>query len=751
MRESDRDDDRRPPEEQPTVVLGPAEEYRPLSADDLRILRQVGRRWASTLARRPAEFALPVDPTLGYFSRPPVPTRFGRFTPIRMFRPEAPDELVATELAAMPESRLGLPFTRVKRFILGPPLESTAVAHERMPKRVALPVLSSDLLSSVAYGPEAMLRVLVLGGSATLGLALPITMVLILLAIVVALSYRQTIAAYPQGAGSYLVTGDNLGPHWGLAAGAGLMTDYVLTVSVSIASGVDAVTSVIPGLRPYAVILGLAAIAILLAGNLRGVREAGNLFAVPTYAFLLAMLLLIAVGTAHSAIHGFAAARPPAIRATESLGLLLILRAFTSGATSMTGVEAVSNAIPVFRPVEWRNARATLTMMVGLLLVILAGLVMLVHLNGIVPRQGETVLSQLADRTFGRGLLYAYIQAVTMLILVLAANTAFTDFPRLLFFMARDCYAPRRFLHMGDRLAFSNGIIALTVTAAVIFLAFRGRTESLIPLYAVGVFLAFTLSQVGMVVHWWRDRRAHWRKSLIFNFVGALATGVVLLTAAVTKFTEGAWVVVIGIPLMVVVSLRIRRYYETVRDALALRPPPEAGDRHPAPVAWSRPGGDAAPRPTAGEEGQESPDEIRVLAIVPVARLDRAALRALAYATSLCHPVLAVHISPDEREAERFRGEWNTWGDHVPLEIIVSPYRAVVAPLAHYLEALYAQRPDLILTVVLPETVVTRFWQHVLHNRTAQRLRRALRRLPGIVIVSVPLHVPSLAASPVAR
>ncbi|MCW2898006.1 MAG: amino acid permease-associated region, partial [Streptosporangiaceae bacterium] len=672
------------------MAFGPAEEYRSLSADDLRVLREVGRHWASVLAQRGPKRTLPVDPTLGSFSRAPTPTRFGRFAPIQMFRPEAPDKLVATELGVAPESRLGLVLTRVKRLILGAPLESTAVAQERMRKLVALPVLSSDLLSSVAYGPEAMLRVLVLAGSATLGLFLPLTMALILLAIVVGLSYRQTIAAYPEGAGSYIVAGDNLGPRWGLAAAAGLMTDYVLTVSVSIASGVDAMTSAIPEVRPYAVGLGLAGVAILLAGNLRGVRQAGNLFATPTYAFLLAIFLLIAVGMARAAAHGFVAARPPAIKATESLGLLLILRAFTSGATSMTGIEAVSNAVPVFRPVEWRNARTTLTWMVGLLVVILAGLALLIHLDGIVPRPGETVLSQLAHKTFGRGLLYTYTQAVTMLILVLAANTAFNDFPRLLFFMARDCYAPRRFLHMGDRLAFSNGIIALAVSAAVIFIAFHGRTESLIPLYAVGVFLAFTLSQTGMVVHWWRNRGAHWRKSIAFNSIGALASGLVLFTAGITKFTEGAWVVIIGIPLLIVTSLRIHHHYETVRNALALRPPPEpAVGRSPAPVDITRPGGDAGPRPAVGEEEQESPDEIRILTIVPVARLNRAALRALAYATSLCHPVLAVHISPDEEEAEWFRELWNTWGDHVPLEIIVSPYRAIVAPLAHYLEALH--------------------------------------------------------------
>ncbi|MEU5941853.1 APC family permease [Micromonospora sp. NPDC047548] len=605
---------------------------------------------------------------------------------------------------------------------------------------VALPVLSSDLLSSVAYGPEAMLTILALAGSSALGLSLPIAAALVVLMIVVGLSYRQTIPAYPHGAGSYIVASDNLGRRPGLAAAAGLMMDYVLTVSVSVSTGMQTVTSALPVLAPLTVPLGLLVIAGLLAGNLRGVRSAGNLFAAPTYLFLGAMILLLAVGLAQAAGRGFTPVPPAPVPVVEGVGLLLVLRAFSSGATSMTGIEAVSNAVPAFRPTEWRNGRATLTWMLSLLVVMFAGLMVLIHLDGVVPRPEETVLSQLARRTFPTGPWYVIIQAATALILLFAANTAYNDFPRLLFFMARDGYAPRRFLHMGDRLGFSNGIIALSLAAAIIFFAFGGQTQSLIPLFAVGVFLAFTLSQAGMVVHWLRQRGRHWRLRQAVNASGALLSAVVLLTAAVTKFAAGAWVVVIAIPAIILLALRIRRHYDTVERALRLHPPPTAPRKRLVPPPPAQPANCA----TGGaeiQETEESPQEVRHLVVVPVARFNLAALRALAYAASLEPPAFAVHISPDDEEADRFPEQWGTWGDHLRLEIIVSPYRAIIPPLAHYLDALHTLRPDIVLTVVLPEIVVRHRWHELLHSRTRQRLRRALRHLPGIVITSVPIHL----------
>ena len=390
-----------------------------------------------------------------------------------------------------------------------------------MRKLVALPVLSADALSSVAYGPEAMLTVLVLAGSAGLGWSLPISGAIVFLMLAVGTSYRQTIRAYPQGGGSYIVATANLGRVPGLVAAAGLITDYVLTVAVSISSGLAAVTSAIPSLHSAVVPIGVAIIVILLIANVRGVRQAGALFAAPTYAFILAIALLVIVGLVDATGRGFHALPRPALHATQAVTLLLVLRAFASGSTAMTGVEAISNAVTVFKPPEWRNARTTLSWMIGLLVTMFVGIIVLVELGGIVPEHSQTVLSQLAHQDFGSGPLYVYVQAATALVLLLAADTAYNDFPRVMFLLARDRFAPRPFLKMGDRLAFNNGILALSIVAGLVFFAFNGNTSSLIPLYAVGVFLAFTLSQAGMVVHWWRLRSGGWRRAFSSTASGA--------------------------------------------------------------------------------------------------------------------------------------------------------------------------------------------------------------------------------------
>jgi amino acid transporter len=712
--------------EQPTVVFSPSAELPALSEQELAVLRQLGRDWTAGLPdgrRRMDE--LPVDPALHRY-RPPTPGRFSRIAPVELFRAATPDHLVAEEPeTAGPSGERFL--ARVQRVVLGPPLKSAAVVQERLRKLVALPILSSDVLSSVAYGPEALVTVLVLAGSAALGLTLPLAAALAVMMITVGVSYRQTIRAYPHGAGSYIVASANLGSRLGLAAGAGLMMDYVLTVSVSVASGVDAVVSALPRLAPLAVPLGLLVIVVLLAGNLRGVRAAGGLFAGPTYAFVAGMLLLIVIGLAQAARRGFTTVPPPPLAATEGLGVLLVLRAFASGAVSMTGTEAVSNAVPIFKPPEWRNARTTLTWMIGMLVVMFAGIVALTHLQGVVPRPHQTVLSQLAHVTFPRGPLYGYVQLTTALILLLAANTAFQDFPRLLFFMARDGYAPRAFLRLGDRLVFSNGILILSVATALIFAAFRGRTQGLIPLYAVGVFLAFTLSQAGMVRHWLRVRGPHWRRSMIINAVGGSLSAVVLVTAAITKFAEGAWLVVIAVPAVILTALRIKHHYDAVHAALAA---------HTLPV------GHGKLEQVENQESVERPQQVRNLCVVPVARLDLAALRALAYAASLGQPVFAVHVSPDD-EDDRFRKQWESWGDHLRLEVIVSPHRAIVASLGRYLEALHALRPDVTLTVIVPQVVVKHWWHRPLHGHDTRRLRRVVRAVPGIVVTTIPIHVPA--------
>ncbi|MFE2379559.1 APC family permease [Streptomyces sp. NPDC059398] len=628
-----------------------------------------------------------------------------------------------------------------------------------MRKLVALPVLSADALSSVAYGPEALLTVLVLAGAPGLRYSVPVSLAIVFLMLAVGVSYRQTIRAYPQGGGSYIVATDNLGRMPGLVAAAGLMTDYILTVAVSISSGTAAVTSALPGLAGDAVPIGLLVIALLLAGNLRGVRQAGALFAAPTYAFIIAIAALVGFGLYHAAGRGFSPVPTPPQHIAEGAGLLLVMRAFASGSTAMTGIEAISNAVPAFKPVAWRNARTTLSWMVGLLIALFAGTVAMVHLEGVVPESGETVLSQLAHRSFGSGGLYVFTQAATALVLLLAANTAYNDFPRVLFLLARDHHAPRVFLRLGDRLAFSNGVILLSVAAAVVYVAFDGKTDSLIPLYAVGVFLAFTLSQSGMVVHWWRSRSRHWRKSLCFNATGALLSAVVFVTAGITKFTEGAWLALVTVALFLLVTTRIRRHYEKVAEALRLHPQtievpsrtitPRSGSSPPA-GALREGRGAAARRPEARQsearesedrESEDSPESISHLSVVLIDALHQASMRALAYAASLQQPVLALHVSPGEEDAERFREAWLLWGDHLPLRIVVSPYRATVAPLVGYIESLHHQRPDLTITVILPEIVV-RHWRHrLLHSPLGSRLRRTLRPLPKIVVTTVPFHI----------
>jgi amino acid transporter len=722
--------------------IGPGSTVTGLDDEELVVLRQVGGHWGRALGERPArDRALPIDPGLHRFPRSLPPRRGGRFARVDFIETGDPTEVVATAHAGAGTSRSARAASMCRRVLLGAPLNGSAVAHERMRKPVALAILSSDALSSVAYGPEAMLAVLALAGSGALGLSLEISVAIVVLMIAVGLSYRQLIRAYPHGGGSYIVAARNLGELPALIVAGALMTEYVLTVAVSISAGVAAITSAVPGLARSAVPLGLAAIAILLIGNLRGVRQAGAVFSAPTYAFVLAMFALIAVGLVDASGRGFTPTPVVGLDPIEGITIVLVLRAFSSGATAMTGIEAISNAVPAFQPPASRNARTVLALMVGLLVAMFAGLVTLMHLNGIVPRSGQTALSQLAHRSFGTGPLYVYVQAATALVLLFAANTSFNGFPRLLSIMARNGHAPRLFLRLGDRLAFSNGTIALAVAAAVLFVVFAGRTDALIPLYAVGVFVAFTFSQVGMVVHWWRLRDKHWRKSMLLNGVGAALSAIVFVIAAVTKFSHGAWVALLLIALLALFAWRIRRHYDSVHRALALYRVDESGPRPPIVPASRRAADRDAAHAILQAESDESPEQLRHLAVVPIVRLDLSSLRALAYAASLGQPVLAVHISPGDDEAARFKSYWAAWGDHLPLEVVDSPYRALVAPLACYIDALRTQRPDLTLTVVLPEIIVKHRWQQLLHNGTARRLRRVLRRQPGVVITTIPLHL----------
>jgi amino acid transporter len=706
----------------------------------LAALRQVGRGWTGCMPPRQVwELALPVDRRLEFAD--PQESRAGRFLQIRTAPPGNGDEdaLEATAEAGEGRSRLGRGSFTLRRALIGPALRSTAIAEQQMGRLLALAVLSPDALSSVAYGPEALLAVLVLAGSAELKLSLPIGAALVVLMLSVGLGYRQVIRAYPHGGGSYIVASDSLGPRWGLLAGAGLIVDYILTVAVSVAAGVEAVTSAIPSLASARVLIGLIVIVALVAGNLRGVRDAGAAFAAPTYLFVVAIALVVIAGLIKAGSHDFQPAAAAPHRATETLGVLLVLRAFASGATAMTGIEVISNAVPVFHPPQARHARQTLSVMLALLISMFIGVVLVAHFDGATPGGSQTLLSQIAHDSVGGGIPYGFVQLATTLVLLVAANSAFNGFPRLLYFMARDGYVPRLFLRMGDRLAFSNGILVLAVPAAMIYAAFGGHTAPLIPLFAIGVFLAFTLAQSGMVAHWWRDRERGWRGALATNLLGAVLSGLVVLIAALTKFTEGAWVVVVLVPLIVWACGRVHGHYERAREALTPKPDLDE-DTRSARVAPPRLGTEASTRLA---EAQDDPSEVHSFAVVAVAVLDLAALHALAYAASLAQPVLAVHMSPTDEEAERFQRAWQAWGDHLPLEVVVSPFRATVAPLANYIGALHRQRPDVTLTLVVPEIVVAKPWQRLLHNRVAARLRAALIAYEGIVITTVPFHLPA--------
>lgn len=603
------------------------------------------------------------------------------------------------------------PARRLRFWLLGSPLTGAAERQTRLPKRLALAVFSSDALSSVAYATEEILLVLVLAGSIALSWSLPIGIAIVALLAIVISSYRQTIQAYPAGGGAYIVATDNLGVMPGLVAAAALLIDYVLTVSVSVAAGVAAVTSAVPALATHREALGLAAIAMIVAANLRGVKESGRLFAIPTYGFIACILVLIGWGIVRLLAEG----GPPTPRmphqATTPITLFLLLRAFASGCTALTGVEAISNGVPAFQPPEARNARITLVWMGVILGAMFAGITGLADQLAVVPNDHETVLSQIARQVFGDGILYYATQAFTALILILAANTSFADFPRLGSLLARDGFLPRQLTHRGDRLVFSNGIFALGVLAGALIVAFRGEVNALIPLYAVGVFLSFTLSQTGMIRHWWRERGRLWRAHGAVNGVGALTTAAVTAVITVTKFTEGAWLVVVLIPLLVFWFWRIRSHYDQVT-------------RHLAVEGWMRP-------PLQAHR-----------VVVPISGVHRATLRALDYARQLGSEVTAVYVDY-EGDHERILAGWATWGDGVPLAVLTSPYRSLLGPLLEYLDGLRAQLgPDGFVTVVLPEFVPRRWWHHFLHNQSALLLKGALFFRPNVIVVDVPYHLP---------
>lgn len=612
----------------------------------------------------------------------------------------------------------------VKRWLVGEPISTALESHERLNKRKALAVFSSDALSSVAYTPQETLVILLAAGTAAIWWSIPISIGVVLLLATVVTSYRQTIFAYPSGGGSYIVARANLGELPGLVAAAALVLGYVLTVSVSIASAVDQLASVSPDLAPLRVVLGVGAVGLVTLANLRGIRESGNIFAIPTYVFLLAMYSLIGLGL-FKLVSGqlVVPLSPGAELGHEPFSIFLLLRAFAVASAVMTGTEAISNGIPAFKPPESRNASRTLIGMACILGTMFLGLSILIVGSGVIPSHQDTVLSQLGRAVFGTAPLYFLVQGSAVLILVLAANTAYADFPRLASLLARDDYAPHQLAFRGDRLAFSNGIILLGFLAALLVMLFGGSTGALLPLYAMSVFAAFTLSQAGMVRHWTRERGPRWRLKTAINGLGACVTGLVAIIAATTNLMDfnlpvvpgfplgwGSWVVLIVVPMFIWMFRVVSRHYAEARALTAL--PADAG----------------------------SLPAIKHHVVVPVSRLNLPAVRALQYASSLTPNVTAVYVATDADRAEALEQAWDTWGQGIPLVVVESPYRSLTAPLMQFLSELKRNEEADLVTVVLPEFVPDRWWEYILHGQSAQFLKLALLVTPGFVVTSVPTH-----------
>lgn len=669
----------------------------------------------------------------------------------------------------------------LKRFIIGRALRTEQAAHERLSKKTALAVFSSDALSSTAYATEEILLVLAVaaayGQMGAFRYVVPISIGIGVLLVIVATSYRQTIHAYPSGGGAYIVAKENLGTNAGLVAGASLLVDYVLTVAVSIAAGVAAITSMAQGTRyawldSHKVFLCLVFIAFIALANLRGVRESGALFAAPTYAFLISFLFMIGYGLFSYYTYGGAAPvpGPEEIKTAEGykfqpLTLFLLLGAFSNGCAALTGIEAISNGVPAFKKPEARNAATTLVIMAALLTTMFLGTSVLAYLYGVHPHESETVISQFARIMFTGPMAWFYyvVQIATALILVLAANTSFADFPRLGSLLARDRFLPRQFATRGDKLVFSNGIVILAILASILVIAFGGDTSRLIPLYAVGVFLSFTLSQSGMVRHWLKERgqirkkngrarrkrnneihysqstvdresladaelaaseergstfvndevtdSTHWKKSIAINAIGAIATFIVLCVFVATKFIHGAWIVVVVIPLLVFMFRAIHKHYVGVAKQLST-------------------------------EGLDDLHPIKHTVLVPISGIHRGVVAALQYAKSIApNHVQAVYVDFDEEATVKLREKWERWGAGVQLVVLPSPYRELTRPLLRYITRLEKKNENDVVTVLLPEFVPAKWWQHLLHNQSSLMLKGALLFREGVIVISVPYHL----------
>jgi amino acid transporter len=619
-------------------------------------------------------------------------------------------------------------------WLIGRPLQTADAPHQTIGRTVGLAVFASDALSSTAYATQEILVVLAAVGVLAFGLAMPIAVAIVALLAIVTISYEQTIHAYPGGGGAYIVARDNLGELPAQTAGAALLTDYILTVAVSISSGVAQIVSAFPGISAYRVPLAVGLVLFIMLINLRGVRESGRAFAIPTYYFLFSMVITVGLG-----LYRYFAGTlgvvvdPPPLHALEPLAIVtpfLLLHAFANGTTALTGVEAISNGITAFREPRSRNAGITLIWMSCILGSLFLGITFLAIQIGAVPSEVETVISQLARTVFdSRGLPYLILISATTVILIMAANTSFADFPRLSALHAGDGFLPRQLTYRGSRLVYSRGIVTLAGFACLLIIVFQASVTLLIPLYAIGVFLSFTLSQTGMARRWWKighlapgeviEERGStlrpekgWRLKLVINGFGAVCTFIVMVVFATTKFTQGAWVILVLVPILVAIFFSIHRHYRALAHNLSLEdygPPPQVR-RH------------------------------RVL--LPVSGVHRGTLAALRYARSLSDDVTAIHVSIDAAEAERVRQKWETWGEGVRLVLLESPYRLLLEPLLGYVQEVARERqPGETITIVVPQFVPDRWWTNLLHTQTALWLRMALMFKPGIVITDVPYQV----------
>ena len=630
----------------------------------------------------------------------------------RYFRYTAPGVFAAKLSADDPRTPLERWLAGARRVLFGRPLASEEELAERLPIWKALPVFSSDVMSSVAYATEASLYTLLAAGAAAFWLIMPISAVIVAVLALVTISYRQTIRAYPNGGGSYIVAHANLGQLPGLVAAAALLVDYVLTVAVSVSAGVFALSSLFPSLNGIDVPLIAFFILLVMAVNLRGLRESGSAFAAPTYLFLLLTLSMVGIGLLRVVIGDaphVTGVTPAAGIAPESLGLLLVMRAFADGCSAMTGTEAVANGVPAFKPPEWKNAQTTMLTMAVILGTVFLSVSFLARVAGAMPSDSESVLSQIGRSIFGPGPLWWMLQLSTTGILILAAQTSFADFPRLSSILAKDGYFPRQFAFRGERLAFNAGIVALAVLSIVLVVAFQGRTERLIPLYAVGVFTAFTLSQAGMVRHWFTERSAGWRRSAALNGIGAVTTAIVVVIFAIAKFALGAWIVIVIVPILVVAMLFVHREYLAESRGLAVR----------TDIVFGRP-----------RRAQ------RVIVAAPA--MTRAVVQAVKVAATMSDHVEIVHVTSDLGESEEFRARVQHQLPDVSIVVVESPYRSLVRPFVRYLEVSAEDHPGEVTIVLLPEHLPRHWWDRLLYNQNVNRIRAALVGRRDIVVLDVP-------------